>query len=279
VQSKNVRRSPFAGTWYPDDPGELAGMVRSFLGSARSTPLPGKLVALVSPHAGLRYSGPIAAAGYRQLEGKAFETVLLLGPSHRVPFDGLAVYPEGAFATPLGLVSVDAALAETFLGATPRARALPEIHHHEHCLEMQLPFIQEVLPEARILPVIMGAQSVANVEAAATAMLRTVKASGSPVLLVASSDLSHYQSRDRASALDGEVLDRIERFDPDELDRLLEDERGHACGGGPMASVMRAARELGSARAIVLAYGDSGDVTGETETVVGYASAAFCGSA
>jgi AmmeMemoRadiSam system protein B len=236
-------------------------------------------MALISPHAGLRYSGPIAAAGYRQLAGQGFETVLLLGPSHRAPFDGLAVYPEGAFTTPLGLASIDAALAEAFLSATPRARAWPEIHREEHCLEMQLPFVQEVLPEARILPVIMGAQNATNIEAAATAMCHAAAGSKSKVLLVASSDLSHHQSRERASALDGEVLDRIERFDPDELQNLLAAEGGHACGGGPMVAVLRAARRLGGSRAIVLAYGDSGDVTGDTASVVGYASAALCGTA
>ncbi len=278
----DVRRSPFAGTWYPGDPSELDATVSRLLASAAGSESPKpleKLVALVSPHAGLKYSGPIAAAGYRLLERQSFGSVVLLGPSHRVAFDGLATYPEGAFATPLGLAAIDTELARSFEGATPRARPMPEVHRGEHCLEMQLPFLQHLLPEARILPVVMGTQSARNVEAAASAMVRAVSAAEYPVLLVASSDLSHYESRDRARALDSEVLDRIERFDPEGLEDLLEDERGHACGGGPIVSVMKAARGLGARRARILAYGDSGDVSGETDAVVGYLSAALYGEA
>jgi hypothetical protein len=140
---------------------------------------------------------------------------------------------------------------------------------------MQLPFVQHLLPEARILPVMMGTQSARNIDAAAIALVRAVSASTYSVLLVASSDLSHYESRERARALDYEVLDRIERFDSQGLADLLEEERGHACGGGPMVAVMKAARELGASASRILAYGDSGDVSGETDAVVGYVSAAL----
>ncbi len=273
--SQSVRRSPFAGSWYPGDPFELGSMVERLLASAPQTELPGKLVALISPHAGLKYSGPVAAAGYRLLEKNSFGSIVLLGPSHRVAFDALATYPEGAFATPLGVVSVDSELARTFEDATQRARPMPEVHGSEHCLEMQLPFLQHLLPEARILPVMMGAQSVGNVEAAASAMARAVSKSAHPVLLVASSDLSHYESRERARELDSEVLECIERFEPEALLELLENDRGHACGGGPIAAVMFAARALGASGSRILAYGDSGDVSGETDAVVGYVSAAL----
>ncbi len=277
-----VRRSPFAGTWYPDDPSELDATVSRLLASAPRSEPPGpkgKLVALISPHAGLRYSGPIAAAGYRLLESQPFDSAVLLGPSHRIAFDGLATYPEGGFATPLGIAAIDSDLARSFESATPRASPMPEVHRGEHCLEMQLPFLQHLLPEIRILPVMMGTQSARNVGAAASALVRAVSASGDRVLLVASSDLSHYESRNRARALDSEVLDRIEGFDPEALAGLLEDERGHACGGGPIVSVMMAARELGARESRILAYGDSGDASGDTDAVVGYVSAAFYGAA
>lgn len=277
--SSEIRRSPFAGTWYPGDPAQLESMVSRFLRSAPRGDLPGPLVALISPHAGLQYSGPVAAAGYRLLEGQAFESALLLGPSHRVAFDGLATVSGGAFATPFGLATVDTELARTFESATPLARSLPEVHRNEHCLEMQLPFLQHLLPAIKILPVVMGAQSPRNIEAAARAAIRAIGASSYPVLLVASSDLSHYESRGRARDLDSEVLACVERFDAGALAELLENERGHACGGGPILAVMMAARELGATRSRVLAYGDSGDVTGETDAVVGYVSAALYGAA
>jgi hypothetical protein len=205
--------------------------------------------------------------------------VLLLGPSHRFAFDGLALYSEGAFATPLGLAAIDSDLAASFERSTPRARAMPEAHRKEHCLEMQLPFLQCRLPRARILPVLMGTQSARNIVAAASAMARVIAEAAYPVLLVASSDLSHYESRGRARELDAEVLDRIERFDFRGLAELLEEERGHACGGGPIVAVMMAARELGASKVSVLAYGDSGDASGDTDAVVGYVSAALSGAA
>jgi hypothetical protein len=254
-------------------------MVSSLLASAPKNETRGRLVALVCPHAGLKYSGPIAAAGYRLLESQPFESVVLLGPSHRVAFDGLATFPGGGFATPLGVAAIDPDLARSFESATPRARPMPEIHRGEHCLEMQLPFLQHLLPESRILPVIMGAQSARNIEAAASAMVRAVSASDYPVLLVASSDLSHYEPRERARELDSEVLDRIADFDPVGLEKLLEGERGHACGGGPMVAVMMAAGELGARESRILAYGDSGDASGDVDAVVGYVSAAFYGAA
>jgi AmmeMemoRadiSam system protein B len=272
-----IRRSPIAGTWYPGDPSELEKTVSRLLAAAPASDVPGKLIGLISPHAGLKYSGPVAAAGYRLLEGREFASVLLLGPSHRVAFDGLAVYPEGSFATPLGLAAIDAELASSFVRSTPRARAMPEAHREEHCLEMQLPFLQYRLPHARILPVLMGTQNAKNIDAAASAIARAVEEASYPVLLVASSDLSHYESRRTAQALDGDVLDRVGRFDARGLAGLLEEERGHACGGGPMVAVMRAARELGASRSTVLAYGDSGDASGDLDAVVGYASAALSG--
>jgi hypothetical protein len=270
-----IRPSPFAGSWYPADPSELDDLVDRFLSDARGLPFPGGLLALISPHAGLKYSGPVAAAGYRLLLELRFDTVILLGPSHRRWFDALAVYPEGAFATPLGLVRVDSELAERFARETPRARFVAGVHEGEHSLEMQLPFLQHVLPRARILPVVMGNQSRENIEAAVSAIVRAVSPSTRSTLLVASSDLSHYRTRERARELDSEVLDCIERFDPEGLDRLLETDRDHACGGGPVVAVMRAARELGADSARVLRYADSGDVTGETDAVVGYVSAAL----
>lgn len=272
-----LRRSPFAGSWYPADPRELEAMVRDFLSEGGEGVVDGELVALIAPHAGLVYSGPVAAAAYRLLEAPAtaIDAAVLLGPSHRVYFDGLAVYPDGAFATPLGLVTVDRALAASFVGATDRARPMPEVHLREHCLEMQLPFLRYLLPELGIVPVMMGDQSRKNVAAAAGALTAVASETPGHVLLVASSDLSHYQSRARARELDSEVVDCIARFDPQGLAELLAKDSSHACGGGPMVAVMTAARELGATDAAVLRYGDSGDVSGETDAVVGYVAAAL----
>lgn len=282
--SESARRSPFAGTWYPADARELRELVEGQLEAAGAgpgaglagSPGLGRPVGVLAPHAGLVYSGPVAAHTYRLVVGGPYETVILLGPSHQVYFDALAVYPSGAFRTPLGEVAIDAELAESLLAESPHIRAMPEVHGREHCLEMQLPFLQVVLPGARIVPVMMGNQSRENIRIAAAAIESAVRRLSRSVLVVASSDLSHYETRERARALDERVLDCLRAFSPESLEGLLEREPRHACGGGPIVSVMEASRALGADRGYLLDYADSGDTTGDTSAVVGYAAAAFC---
>jgi AmmeMemoRadiSam system protein B len=270
-----ARRSPFAGVWYPGDPDELRKMVEELLAVDAESEMEGEPLGLVCPHAGLMYSGPVAGPAYRSLVGSDFETVILLGPSHQVFFDALAVYPDGAFETPLGPVAIDAPLAHALVEAAPEIEAMPEVHDREHCLEMQLPFLQVVLPDARIVPVMMGNQSPALVETATNAILDSLARVERRALLIASSDLSHYEPRERARALDRQVVDCLERFDDGGLAHLLAVNHYHACGGGPIVSVMRASKGLGATLSKVVKYGDSGDTSGETQAVVGYVSAAF----
>jgi AmmeMemoRadiSam system protein B len=234
----------------------------------------GRLVALVSPHAGLRYSGPVAAYGYALLRGRPPLTVALVGPSHHARFDGVALWPTGAFETPLGRAPIDEALAAGLLEADPALLDLPEVHREEHSLEMQMPFLQHLLPGLRVVPMLMGSQSRGEVDALARALARAL--TGKDVLLVASSDLSHYQSEPVAHGMDAVVVSCVERFDADGLMQRLESSRGHACGGGPIVAVMKAARALGADRASVLRYATSGDVGEKDKSrVVGYLSAAL----
>jgi hypothetical protein len=270
-----IRRSPIAGTWYPLEPERLEQEVRDHLALAAPPSPLSRLIGLLSPHAGLRYSGPVAAWGYRLLDRFAFDSAILVGPSHFLPFVGASLYAEGAFETPLGLAKVDQELAEALLGGSNLIRYQPEAHEGEHSLEMQLPFLQLVLPRATIVPLLMGAQSPSTVEEIAVALSGVVAAQSRRVLLVASSDLSHYHSAEVAAKLDSQVVERIERFDPEGLMGLLARRREHACGGGPLAAVMLAARGLGAGSGLALRYGDSGDVSGDKTQVVGYLSAAF----
>ena len=140
---------------------------------------------------------------------------------------------------------------------------------------MQLPFLQRFAPGVPVTPVLMGYQTPATIEVAARAIERTIASSERKVLMIASSDLSHFESRDVASELDGRVSECLERFDVSALERRLAAHQNHACGGGPMLSILSAARTLGATESTVLAYGDSGDVNGDTAGVVGYLSAAF----
>jgi AmmeMemoRadiSam system protein B len=275
----SVRSPAVAGSWYPATAAGIVAEVEGYLASARCPPVPGRLVALVSPHAGLRYSGGVAAYGYSLLRGRADLTAVLVGPSHRMAFAGPALWARGAFETPLGRAPVDEELAAALLAADTRIVDAPRPHRDEHSLEMQLPFLQHLVPGLRILPVLMGSQTRAEVDALAAALARALSGRRE-ALLVASSDLSHYQAAPVANRLDALVAGDVERFAPDALMERLESSHEHACGGGPIVAVMRAARALGADRATVLRYADSGDA-GERDKsrVVGYLSAALSAEA
>jgi AmmeMemoRadiSam system protein B len=277
-----VRRAAVAGSWYPGTAAAVAEEGDRYLDAAGPVCAPGRLVALVSPHAGLRYSGPVAARGYALLRALAGEpgrgrvglAVVLVGPSHRAAFDGVALHARGAWETPLGRVPIDEELSQALLDADPIVFDDPDVHRDEHSLEMQLPFVQRLVPGVHIVPMLMGTQSRDEVESLASALAKAL--AGRRTLLVASSDLSHYQPATVANRLDAEVVAQVGRFDEAALMARLETHHNVACGGGPVVAVMKAARALGADRSTVLKYGDSGDV-GERDKsrVVGYLSAAL----
>jgi AmmeMemoRadiSam system protein B len=236
--------------------------------------VPGRLIGLISPHAGFRYSGPVAAYGYSLLKGRRDVTVVLVGPSHRVAFEGVAVYPRGGFETPLGTVPIDAEIAAALLDSADDILDEPRPHRDEHSLEIQLPFLQHLVPGLRIVPCLMGSQGRREVESLAQALGRAL--AGKAALLVASSDLSHYHPAEVASQRDALVVADVERFDDAGLLSRLERSWDCACGGGPIVAVMKAARRLGADTARILRYADSGDAGEHDKSrVVGYLSAAL----
>ena len=274
----DVRRAAVAGSWYPGTRAALERAVDAHLAAVETAggacPL-----AIVAPHAGLVYSGPVAAYAYGLLRTCEYEAVVLVGPSHFVGFEGVSIWPRGAWDTPFGEVTVHADLASMIAAASPLIQEYPSAHAREHSLEMQMPFIARLLPGVPIVPMVMGHQSRATAEALGDALARALQpAPGerrSPrVLLVASSDLSHFNDARTAAAMDGVVARHVEAFDPEALMDALEREPTHACGGGPMVAVLRAARALGARHARVLRYADSGDVSGDKSSVVGYLAAA-----
>lgn len=268
-----IRPPAVSGTWYPGSAALLASAVDGHLAGVAAVPRLDTVTALVAPHAGLMYSGPVAAHAYRQLEGRPIDVVVLVGPSHFVGFDGVAICRRGGFDTPLGVAPIDEACADRLMAASSLVREHPVAHVREHALEMQLPFIRRVLPHARIVPLVVGWQTALLAEALGQALAEAVR--GCRAVLVASSDLSHYHDATTAHDLDERVIEQVEQFDPDGLQALLDANPEHACGGGPMVAVMRAARSLGATDAVVLAYADSGDVSGDKSAVVGYLAAAF----
>ena len=270
-----VRAAAVAGSWYPGDPVRLAAELDEHLAAVAGPRPSGRVIGLIAPHAGLRYSGPVAAHAYEVIRGRRGLTVFLVGPSHRLAFHGVSVWPSGVFETPLGPVPIDEASAARVLSAHPLITDAPAPHRAEHSLEMQLPFLKHLLPEVRVVPMLMGTQARDEVEALAPALAAAAREAGDCVL-VASSDLSHYEPADVARRLDERVIAPVERFDEEALLDLLETTHGHACGGGPMVAVMKAARALGASRASILRYADSGDVPdGDKSRVVGYLAAAL----
>lgn len=279
----DVRRAAVAGTWYPGDRESLARAVDGYLAAVEpprpahpTRPIPPtRPVALVAPHAGLMYSGPVAAYAYSLVRGHRYSAVVLVGPSHFVPFEGIALWPRGAWETPFGPVAVDVTLAAGIAAHAREICEYPAAHGREHSLEMQLPFVAHLLPGVPIVPMAMGHQTRVTSGALGGALAAAVRERGDAgrVLLVASSDLSHYHDARSAGALDAVVLDAVDALDPDRLMTALEQRPDHACGGGPMVAVMQAARHLGAARAQVLRYADSGDVSGDKSAVVGYMAA------
>jgi AmmeMemoRadiSam system protein B len=272
-----IRPTAVAGTWYPSSPGALTREVDTYLKAASEGPS-GDVCAVIAPHAGIMFSGPVGAYAYKVAARGTYDVAVLVGPSHFMAFDGVAIYPDGAFACPLGPATIDEEVARA-IGRAPDVRALPSAHAREHSLEMQLPFLKRVLPDIPIVPLLMGMQRRDAIDRLAEALVSGVK--GRRPLLIASTDLSHYFDATTAKRLDGEVSACVADFDADRLlavfERYPEDERGRhvGCGIGPAIAVMKAARALGARDARVLKYAHSGDVSGDDSGVVGYLAAAI----
>lgn len=273
----SYRPAAVAGTWYPGSAGALTREVDAYLDLATAGP-PGRLQAVIAPHAGLMFSGPVGAYAYKAAANGSYDVAVLVGPSHFVGFEGVALWPDGAFDTPLGAAAIDEAGARA-IAAFDVVQRLPQVHRREHSLEMQLPFLRRLLPEVPIVPLLIGYQQRATIEALAHAIASAF--GGRRALLVASTDLSHYFDAATAKTLDRRVCDAVEAFDPvallDLFEQYPEGERGRyvACGGGAAIAVMMAARALGARDGRVLKYAHSGEVSGDYDGVVGYLAAAF----
>jgi hypothetical protein len=271
----DIRPAAVAGTWYPGREPELAAAVDAHLTGAAARAPARCPRAIIAPHAGLTYSGPVAAYAYAMVARCAYTAVILVGPSHFVGFRGVSIWPRGSWETPFGAMRIAEPLAAA-IAAEPPVIEHPAAHGREHSLEMQLPFLGRLLRDTPIVPLVMGYQDRPTAMALGDTLARVAAARADEhILLVASSDLSHYEDAATAADLDAHVIRHVAALDADGLMDVLEDEPRHACGGGPMVAVLRAATALGCTRAEVLRYADSGDVSGDKTAVVGYMAAAI----
>ena len=274
-----VRAASFAGSFYPEDPRQLAAQVDGLLTEAvvvggHATPM-----VLIVPHAGYVYSGHVAAQAYKQIEGLDYEAIVVLGVNHRDPnFRQVSVWADGAFETPLGSATVDEELAAALIAADERILFERDVHRQEHSVEVQVPFLQRLYGESlRFVPVVIGDPSPENCSALAEAL--TVVLAGKRALIVASADLSHYPAYDDAVRSDTAILQAIASLDPERLIDTRQKIMAQgipklatcSCGEGPVMTAMMAARALGANHAALLRYANSGDTPfAERDQVVGY---------
>ena len=269
----NIRPSPIAGTWYPGNPGRLTRAVDDFLQKVDSAVPPGKIWGIVVPHAGYRYSGQVAAHAFACLKGLQPELVVIISPLHQMYHASLLTTSHDAYETPLGVVEVDqAVVAQVDKVLRKSGVGLTAVSNdHEHALEIELPFLQQVLGSFKLLPIMIRNQTPTIVQALAQALAKTLV--GKNAILIASSDLSHFYPQPLAAEFDGEILRRLAAFDPQGILAAEEEHAGFACGRGAIAAVLWASKALGANRVNILNYATSGDATGKYDSVVGYGAA------
>jgi AmmeMemoRadiSam system protein B len=270
---ETLRKSAIAGSWYPGKASILKRDIEKYFAAVPDLAWEGEITGLVAPHAGYIYSGQVAAHAYKLIRGKKYDAVVIVGPSHRVAFHGVSIFGEGGYETPLGVVPVSRDLAEKIEKFAKTVNAIPAAHLQEHSLEIQLPFLQVALGDFSFVPLVMGDQSANTCHDLAQAISQA--AGNKKILIVGSSDLSHFHNYNTASQLDAVVLKYLQNGDAAGLLQSLEGEISEACGGGPMAVAMLVAQKMGYTKSQLLKYANSGDVTGDKNSVVGYAAAVY----
>lgn len=262
--AEHVRQPAVAGRFYPGDAGVLRRDVASYLQNGAKT----RALGCVVPHAGYMYSGHVAGAVYSHLElPKRF---VILCPNHTGAGHPLAIMSRGAWATPLGDARIDAALADELKHALPYLEEDAQAHRAEHALEVQIPFLQQLLPEFSFVPVCVGVGQLAVLEALGKAVA-AVLAEHKDVLIIASSDMNHYESDSITREKDHKAIERILALDPAGLHETVRRERISMCGYGPAVAMLTAAKQLGATKAELVKYATSADVSGDREMCVGYA--------
>ncbi|HVN95918.1 MAG TPA: AmmeMemoRadiSam system protein B [Syntrophorhabdaceae bacterium] len=270
-----IREPAVSGTFYPDEPVRLRRQIEGYLEDATVPAIDVEVLGLVSPHAGYVYSGPVAAYGFKMIAGRQYDTAVIIAPSHRVYFEGVALWDRGGFRTSLGTVDIDEEAAKEVLRPGGIIQANMRPHQEEHSLEVQLPFLQSVLGDFRLIPLIMGNQDASTCANLAQSLFVVMQKSKKKFLIVGSTDLSHYYPYAQAKKLDTIIVSRLDAFDIMGMIEDISGNRAEACGAGPMVTTMMLCEKLGADRGMSLKYANSGDTSGDKSGVVGYVSAVF----
>lgn len=265
-----IRHQQVAGYFYPAEKEKLENDISLLLNVAKPEKSFNKIFGIVSPHAGYVYSGKTAAYVYNLLKDKSYKTVIVISPSHAEYFPGISIYDGDGYETPFGIVEIDNEITDKIVENSKIIFRGVQGHRREHALEVQIPFLQSVLKDFKIVPIVMGDQSKMFVDHLAEKISKVVD---EETLVVASSDMSHFYDSSEANRLDSVVEQRINEFDFEQLLKDLDDHECEACGGGPIAAMMKAASLKNINKSLVINRSDSGDITGDKSEVVGYLSA------
>ncbi|MFQ5481429.1 MAG: AmmeMemoRadiSam system protein B [Nitrospinaceae bacterium] len=261
-----LRQPAVAGSFYPGARESLLAEVQRCIEAEQ---IPRKAIGVVAPHAGYVYSGRVAGSVYSRVEIP--KTVFLLGPNHTGLGHEVSLMVRGVWSTPFGEVEIDEDLAASLLAAFPDAVENEDAHRREHSLETQLPFLQYFRHDFRIVPICLMRLGLEQCRALARALVEAIRTTGRDVLLVASSDMTHYEPHQSASEKDHKAIEAILNLDPVALETVVREYKISMCGLNPVMAMLWAGRELGAEASNLVRYETSGPVTGDMENVVGYA--------
>jgi len=265
-----IRRPVVAGAFYPGSATELKATLAKYVD--KNAPKE-EVAGLLMPHAGYIYSGVVAGAAISRIVFK--DTFVIIGPKHYAPGEPFSVWPDGAWQTPLGNVEVDEVLARKIVSLSQYAKVDYRAHEEdEHAIEVQVPFLQYIKPDVRIVPILMGGIELEVCREIGHAIAQAVKALKREVVILASGDMTHYESPERAEVKDMSAIEAMLALDEAELARRYYNMRMTMCALGPVCTMLAAAKELGVKSAELVKYGNSGDATGDNR-VVAYAGVIF----
>jgi AmmeMemoRadiSam system protein B len=265
-----LRRPAVAGRFYPYDPDELRTEARGYLSQGLSTNLPPvRALGCIAPHAGYIYSGHVAGAVFARIQVP--ECCIVLCPNHTGMGRALAIMSEGDWQTPLGKVSIDSKVALALKERFPALEEDSAAHRAEHAAEVELPFLLLRQPQLKFVPIALGTGKFEYLDQLGKALASVIAAQSDPILMVASSDMNHYESDTVTRMKDHKAIERILTIDPRGLFDVVTQQDISMCGFGPAVAMLTAARELGAKSAELVKYATSGDISGDRNMVVGYA--------
>ena len=269
--SQNIKEPNVSGQFYSADPKKLSDHIDLLFKTASISPSEKTVEILISPHAGYVYSGPVAAYGFKAVSQKNFKTIVILAPSHFYGFEGISIWKQGGFKTPLGTIAVDEEFTNKLMSMNERFTFDPNAFEQEHSLEVQLPFLQKIYKDFKIVPIIMGQPDFKLCQDLATSLNRLI-GDHQDILVLVSTDMSHYHDDSFARKMDLSTLETIKTLDAEHFWKQCRVRKMEMCGYIPVTTAILLAKERNLSDVQILKYANSGDATGDLDRVVGYTS-------